>query len=85
MVPLSQLNPSNLPDFMPIVRHSLNIAPGTPFQSRSRKSYYAIAQGHVRTIVRSWEECQMLIRDHPLSRFKSFNKFAEAIDFMRDD
>lgn len=83
MIPLLQLTPSNLPDFTPLVRQSLG--PGTPFQSRSRKSYYAVSRGHIRTVVRSWEECQMLTRDHHLPAFRSFDKFADAIEFMRDD
>lgn len=80
MVPLSQITPSTMPDLSPIVRQS--IAPGTPYQSHSRKHYYAVARGHIRTIVATWEEAQLLIRDYHNPLYRSFMKFREAVRYM---
>lgn len=83
MVPLSELTPSTMPDFSAIVRQTM--AAGMPYQSHSRKSYYAVSRGHFRTIVATWEEAQLLIRDYHFPVFRSFNKFREAIRFMKGE
>lgn len=83
MVPLSQITPTTMPDLLPIVR--LTMAAGMTYQLHSRKSYYSVARGHIRTIVATWEEAQLLIRDYHEAKFKGFNKFRDAVEFMRGE
>lgn len=80
MVPLSQITPTTIPDLSSIVRQIQG-----PYESHSRKKYYSVTRGHLRTIVASWEECKLITDGHHLSLFKGFNKFNEAVDYLRDD
>lgn len=82
MVPLSHLTPSTIPDLSAVVRQTMQ--PGTPYQSRSRKEYYSVARGHLRTIVASWEECEILIRGHHHPSYQGFMTFREAMEFMEN-
>lgn len=83
MVPRSQLTPSTMPDLSFLVRQFM-IPAGTPYQSHSRKEYYSVPRGHLRTIVATWEECQLLVGSHHRPTFKGFKKFSEALRYMKE-
>lgn len=72
-----------MPDLSPLVRQTLE--PGTEYTSHSRKKYYAVSSGHLRTIVATWEECSLLIRGHHHPVFKGFRKFSEAVVYLGEE
>lgn len=45
--------------------------------------YYAVARGFVPGIYRSWVKCKEQVHRYPGNKFKSFNSYFEALDYIR--
>jgi hypothetical protein len=53
-----------------------------PTQSDSKSSYYAVREGRVPGIFRSWDECRLQVEGYPNCEFKSFKLDRDALNLL---
>ena len=48
------------------------------------KKYYAVVRGYIPGIYETWKECEAQTKNFKGNRYKSFNTYEEALQFMKD-